>query len=525
MSQEFSFNLVDEPWIPCIKNDGTQVILNLQQVMSQAHKIRVLAGDTPLITAALHRFLLTILHRVFGPDSEDEWAELWKEETWDMASINGYLEKWKSHFDLFDSEHPFYQSPDERMKTKSTISLSHDRSSGNNPTLFDHHTEEIGEALTPAQAAHILLTVQSFGLAGLSGISRTFTDGTMASGIIFLVQGNNLKETLMLNMIQYPPDELFQNIHTRDDKPSWEMDDPFYPDRTNPFGYLDYLTWQNRKVLLFPEETQEGVVVKKMTMGPALRYDASILDPMKNYRIHDKLGPLNYSFSEDRVFWRNSSSLFAFSDEMSKKAIPPATLRWLHSLIKELGVPRRDQTYSTLVLGMSKKQAKVFFFRQEQLPISLDYLINEILVEKLDNAIALSGTVAFDLVQTSRLLGMYQQVSTVEEKGWHKQWAGLNVNAKSSINDWITHTGMERNYWANLDIPFQAFIIELPRDEEKALAEWYARLRKSAWSSFELATQSLGNDARSFKAMVKGESYLRYRLNEVLPKIEKEKTL
>ena len=75
MSQEFSFNLVDKPWIPCIKNDGTQVTLNLQQVMSQAHKIRALTGDTPLITAALHRFLLTILHRVFGPDSEDEWAE------------------------------------------------------------------------------------------------------------------------------------------------------------------------------------------------------------------------------------------------------------------------------------------------------------------------------------------------------------------------------------------------------------------------------------------------------------------
>lgn len=525
MSQEFSFNLVDEPWIPCINHDGTQVILNLQQVMSQAHKIRALAGDTPLITASLYRFLLTILHRIFGPDNEDEWADLWQEEKWDMVSINDYLEKWKSRFDLFDAKHPFYQSPDERMKVKSTISLSHDRASGNNPTLFDHHTEEIGEALTPAQAARILISVQSFGLAGLSGIKRTFTDGTMASGIIFLVQGDNLKETLMLNMIQYPPDDLFQNIHTRDDKPSWEMNDPFNPDRTNPFGYLDYLTWQNRKVLLFPEETKEGVVVKKMTMGPALRYDATILDPMKNYRKHNKLGPLNYSFSEDRVFWRNSSSLFAFSDEMSKKAIPPATLRWLQSLVKELGVPRQDQTYSTLAVGMSKKQAKVFFFRQEQLPISLGYLTNEILVEKLDNAINISGAVAFDLVQSARRMGMYQQVSNVEEKGWQKQWAGLNVNAKSAINDWITHTGMERNYWASLDIPFQAFIVELALNEEKALAEWYAQLRKSALSSFQLATQSLGNDARSFKAMVKGESYLLYRLNEVLPESKKEKNL
>ncbi len=299
------------------------------------------------------------------------------------------------------------------------------------------------------------------------------------------------------------------------------MDAPLTPNRATPFGYLDYLTWQNRKVLFQPEQTPEGIVVRKMTMGPALRHDPTILDPMKNYRKHTKLGYLTIGFSEKRVFWRDSASLFAFREDMVGKGRPPMTFKWLKELVDEKILSRRE-TYRTQALGMSKKQAKVFFFRQEQLPMPLEYLTNESLVEKLDTALGITGTVAFDLVQAARLMGMHQQVPQVEEKGWPKQWAGLNVNAKNTINNWIAHTGMERNYWANLDLPFQAFIVALAQDEEKALTEWHAQLRKSTRSAFEQAADNVGNDARSFKAVVKGESYLRYRLNEVLPNVEKK---
>ncbi len=110
---------------------------------------------------------------------------------------------------------------------------------------------------------------------------------------------------------------------------------------------------------------------------------------------------------------------------------------------------------------------------------------------------------------------------------WHeadadsKTWGGLNRNAKNSINEWINYTGMERAYWASLDIPFQIFIVELARDEEKALAAWRSQLRQSAQMAFDQAAEYVGSDGRSFKAIVRGESYLNYRLNELLPKKEK----
>lgn len=516
MNQPFSFNLTKEPWIPCIQADGTQVDLNLHDVFAQAHRLRAIAGESPPVTVALHRFLLAILHRVLGPENYEAWEELWLADSWDMTSLGGYLDTWQHRFDLLDAEHPFYQAADERMRTKSTISLSHDRASGNNPTLFDHHTEEDGESLTPAQAVRALLAAQSYGLAGLSGITQKFTDGTCASGIIFLVQGDNLKQTLLLNMIQYPSNDFFQNIHTRHDKPAWEMDDPFVPNRANPFGYLDYLTWQNRRVLFVPEQTPSGVVIREMTMGPALRYDSAVLDPMKNYRKDDKLGFLTVGFSENRVFWRDSASLFSFRDDMLGKGRPPMNFKWLKELVDE-NILSRHHTYRTLAVGMSKKQAKVFFFRQEQFLMPLEYLTSEHLVEKLNTALALTGTVAFDLVQTARLMGMHQQVANVEDKGWQKQWGGLNINAKSAINDWIAHTGMERAYWSSLDIPFQSFIVDLAKDQEQALVEWFAQLQNAALTAFDQATACVGNDGRSFKAAVRGHGYLVFRLAEVLP--------
>ena len=80
---------------------------------------------------------------------------------------------------------------------------------------------------------------------------------------------------------------------------------------------------------------------------------------------------------------------------------------------------------------------------------------------------------------------------------------------------------MERSYWASLDIPFQSFIVDLAQDEEKALADWREQLRKSAQAAFAQAANFVGQNGRSFKAMVRGQSYLNYRLNEVLPKEEK----
>jgi CRISPR system Cascade subunit CasA len=517
MTHSFSFNLVDEPWLPCTRLDGTAVTLSLRDVLSQCHQLQSLAGDSSPQTAALHRFLLAILHRMFGPADYNAWAEFWQAGQFDALAIHTYLDEWRHRFDLFDEERPFYQSSDPRVKSKSTISLSHDRASGNNATLFDHHTETGGETLTPAQAARVLITAQAYGLAGLSGITQKFTDGTCAGGIIFLVEGDNLRQTLLLNMIMYPASDADMFGHTRKDAPAWEMDDPFTPAREHPFGYLDYLTWQNRRVLLQPELLDGRTIVRSMTMRPALRLDSATTDPMKHYRIDDKRGALATSFSENRVLWRDSAAFFTFHDPSIRKMRPPATFRWLRDLTEpDVAILDKYRLYRCVALGMSKDQAKVFFFREERLPLPLLYLTDETLVNHLRLALDKTGITAFDLLQAVRRVGMFLQIPDAD----NKQWGELNSNTKDVINGWVNHTGVDRHYWSRLDIPFQTFIVDLAQEAEPALLRWYEQLRAVAQDAFSQAAQYVGSDGRSFKAIARGQSYLNYRLNQLIPQQE-----
>lgn len=520
MTQQFSFNLVDEAWLPCVHADGRFVELNLRQLFAQAHQLRALEGESPPITAALHRFVLAILHRVFGPADYDEWHDLWQAEQWDMAAIDAYLDKWRHRFDLFARKRPFYQAAHPDMKPKSIINLSHDRASGNNPTLFDHHTEAIGEALTPAHAVRALIAAQSYGLAGLSGIrGQNFTDGTCSGGIIFIVEGNTLKETLLLNAIQYPPDNDHFSVHKSNDKPAWEMDDPFTPNRRYPFGYLDYLTWQNRRVMFMPEQVGAEIVVRQMTMGPALHFEPSLLDPMKHYRPHKTVGHVALSFSENRVLWRDSAALFMFHADIEGKSRQPATFRWLRELIDE-GFLDRLKLYRCQALGISKKQAKLFFFRADRIPMPLAYLTDEKLVAQLEDALQKTSALAFGLVQVAQRMGVYLQLPDPE----NQKWGQVNRNAKSAINDWVAYTGIERHYWANLETPFQNLIVDLPHNTTAAKAEWQIQLRRSAQNAFDQATKYTGSGPRSFKAVVRGQSYLDFHLKELFPEPEASET-
>ena len=516
MSITFTFNLVDEPWIPCLDANGRSRILNLPDLFAQAHQLRQLQGESPLVTAALHRFLLAILHRVFGPAAHEDWEDLWQAEAWPLAELNRYFDAWHGRFDLFATERPFYQATDERVKAKSIINLNHDRASGNNPTFFDHHTEAVGESLTPAQAARTLITMQAYGLAGLSGIPKNnFSDGTCAGGILFLVTGETLKETLLLNMGLYPPDNDFFEVHSAQDKPAWEMDTPFVPNRNIPFGYLDYLTWQNRQIMLLPEEVNGRLVVRQMTMGPALQFDSSLLDPMKHYRPDKKLGHVAISFSENRVLWRDSATLLQFHADKSGNHLPPATLRWINELVDDTYLAAQA-LYQLTALGMSKKQAKVNFYRAEQLPLPLAYFDDEKLVNRLQDALIWADTLAFNLLVALRRMGIYLQEADAD----NKKWGELNSNTKSSINDWVAYTGSERHFWTTLDFPFQKLVVDLPQDAIPALADWRIALQNAANDAFQQATNYVGEDGRSFKAIVRGESYLRYRINELFPKKE-----
>ena len=499
-----TFDLLRFPWVPCIRADGATVELGLRDALVQAHELRELHGESPLVTAALCRLLLAVLHRVFGPATCDEWGALWAAGRWDAARLGAYLERWRHRFDLFDPERPFYQASDERVKPKSVVSLIHDVASGNNPTLFDHHTEAGGITLTPAQAARMLVASQAFGLAGLSGLVQKFTDAPCAGGIIFLVQGETLFETLALNLVRYADDAPLPR--RPDDRPAWEMDDPFTTDRSLPRGYLDYLTWQNRRVLLLPETTTDGIVVRQVTIAPALRLERDILDPMKHYRKDEKRGPLPLLFTEGKALWRDSAALFRLHDEGYQ---PPRAFQWLAELVDEDHL-FQSQTRRCLALGMSKKQAKVNFYRSERVPLPLMYLTNDALAEALDTALDMARRTASQLWGATRMLATFVLVPGSDQESARKP-------DPKDLAHLTQQWAVERRYWSRLEIPFYETMEALPEEREGALERWRDRLVRTAWRAFDQVTNNLGHDPRTLKAVVRARGQLVAGLSKALP--------
>lgn len=254
----YSYNLIEVKWIPCVSSDGSVDELGLRDALVEAHNYRELGGDSPLVTASLYRLLLAVLHRLFGPEDRDAWRALWAQGHWDAAKIDAYLGEWRHRFDLFDAEYPFYQGDHPTIRANPIGDLLHELSKAD--TLYDHRTLN-GIAATPPEAARHLICAQAFGRWMTKGPYGQLPFGVCARGINFFVKGDNLFEDLALNLIRYPTrDDVMP--HDARDRPCWEMPNPFEPARSLPFGYLDYLTWLSRRILLIPEKLDGQVMVR-----------------------------------------------------------------------------------------------------------------------------------------------------------------------------------------------------------------------------------------------------------------------
>lgn len=504
----FSFNLINEPWIPCLASDGKHRELGIRDVLQEAQQLGEIRGDTPLETAAMHRLLLALLHRVFGPDGVAQWGRLYKNPGFYLPDLDVYLQRSDIYdaFDLFGEKRRFYQHRDPRAGEKSVISMVIHAASGNNSTLFDHSTEHVGLELTPAQAARALLVSQMFGIGGLSGLPDKFTDGPAAKGILFFAKGENLFETILLNMLRYAEDKPIP-APNNDDLPAWEMADPFQPARKMPKGYLDYLTWQNRRVWLLPEEVNGRVVVRKMSWAPGLVMEADDIDPMKHYRVSRTAGMQPLCFSSERALWRDSGVLFQIASTETK---PPLVVSWLDQLTgrSQINLTKR---YQLVGLGMAKNKASVEFLRAESLPLSLKLLSDSERIGDLGHALADAENTA-KVVRRSAfvlaLLTLYPNISqdSVNVAERVDERIGKAQSSNSSDRD-AQHAyrlakswDVESLFWNAMEPHFHRFIQDLPDTPGEALKTWRNEVRSAAKASFAQAISYAGEDLRAQRA-------------------------
>jgi CRISPR system Cascade subunit CasA len=466
----------------------------------RASEIDEIADPCPLVTVAVHRVLLAILHRVFSPRNLGEWCALRDARTWPSAPLEAYLHRWRLRFDLFDDANPFYQVPDlaESLAGPSSRLLPQ-LASGNNPTLFDHTTDDAPPVLLPATAASYVIAAQAFSVGGTvareTDAERSADAAPLVKGAVVLLRGRTLFETLMLNLIPYDPtgDEPFA-VHGTD-APAWERPPVDRPLVRWPSGYLDLLTWQSRRLRLIPEPTAEGgvgvrrVVIMKGAEFPegfSLHGHETMLAFRKQLQAQSGESPwLPLGFATDRALWRDSLALVQSLDNRRAR---PRTLDWLSSLL-DGGALGRASAIPLDLFGLCTSRAKILFWRQERVTLPPVYLAESgrYLLGALERALRLAEETATLLRRATERLAR-GLIESAGRRADRRQTAAL-----------VERFQVGRAFWSRLEVPFRGLLRELPEAPTEALeagrpeplVDWERAVQRAAWRAWAEALHGL----------------------------------
>ena len=496
------FNLIDEKWIPVRFSDGTRDELGIRDTFLRAKEIAAIEDGSPLVVAALHRFLLAVLYRALEGPTDIDQAKLLFKLGLPREKITAYLEKWRDRFWLFDEEYPFGQNPNiPQDKTEPWTKLTAEYNATSNKVLFDHtNTIEPG-AREPKECARWLLSTMNFSISG----GRGYYPSPSPNAILCIPLGRDLHETLCYNLVPYANRDVMKG-----DSALWECEPKALPldvQKQCATGYADLYSWQARMILLLEEIHLGKVKSTRFIAGRGFENPSNSPDPMQAYKPDKTRGKLLVQFKEDRGTWRDFDSLLPDNADL----VAPQTVQ--HAL-RLAGQKVDSMPRSVLVLGLKYKppNANVDFWRMERftLPEALagDRFIRTEIRQLLDDAEKTQESLwkacrsfARDLLSRGD-----RNPATKDIKEFVKQMPG---------NSW---------YWSTLESYFHQILREytLERDSEDIRHQWLTFVRdalKSAWEQHRVSIST--GDVWSIRALVKSEGPIRAKLNELNDEIRK----
>ena len=499
------FNLIDEKWIPVRFPDGTPDELGIGDTLLRSREIATIEDPSPLVVAALHRFLLAVLYRALeGPTDIDHAKTLFKEGL-PAEKIIAYLETWRDRFWLFDEKYPFGQNPNiPKDNIEPWTKLTSEYNATSNKVLFDHTDTKNPGFKEPKECARWLLSTMTFSISG----GRGYYPSPSPNAMMCIPQGRNLHGTLCYCLIPYSNRDVM-----RGDSALWERNPqslPLVTPKQVASGYADLFTWQPRMILL--EEMEAGCVkIMKFVAGQGFENPSNTPDPMQPYKTDKTKGKLPVQFREDRGTWRDFDSLIPDREDLA-----PLTIQ--HAL-RLAGTKVGDLPESVLVLGLRYEppSANVDFWRMERfsLPEALvgDRFVRTEIRQLLADA---------EEAQKSLWLSCRSFARDLLSRG------DRDPSGKD-ISEFIKQMSAIPWYWSVLEASFHEILREytLEKDSEDIRCQWLKSIRvtlRAAWKQHS-ASVSTGN-AWAIRALVKAEGSVWKKLKELndeILKLEPEK--
>ena len=521
------FNLIDERWIPVRFPDGSRDELGVRDTLLRSKEIAAIEDPSPLVVAALHRFLLAVLYRALeGPTDIDQAKTLFREGI-PNHKITAYLEKWRDRFWLFDEKFPFGQVPTlEPKKWRAWTALAVEYNADTAKVLFDHTNEEEPGSISPAAAARWMLATQTFAVStGKSEVSHT-GKAPSAGSMMAIPIGLNLQDTLCFCLV--PENRMVME----GDMPLWERkpDSIEYlktktkvsnknngesKDRAierGASGVIDLYTWRTRSILF--KESTSGFI-SELGFASGIGYKESIdCDPMLGYMIKEVTNKESKTkekkkFSvqfEEKGTWRDFDSLLPDNTRLAPKVIEQAVF-----LTKQ---ERSRFPKGVMVLGQKyfPPRPNVEYWRKEffALPeaISGDRNIRHDIHDMLSDA----EKSASDLNKSCEAFA--------QNMLGH---GGRNVE-KADVQNFVAQLTALPYYWSTLESRFHEILREytLERDPDDIHCQWLKSVRDSLKKGWDQHRASLSmSDVWAIRAFVKAEEPVRDRLSELNEEILK----
>jgi len=518
------FNLIDEKWIPVRLLDGTREELGIRGTLLRSKEIAAIEDPSPLVVAALHRFLLAALYRALkGPTDIDQAKALFKSGL-PGEEITAYLEKWRNRFWLFDEKYPFYQvlayEPQEtkgKKEWKPWPAIAAEHNANNAKVLFDHVEIAAAGPIPSRMAARWLIACQTFSLGGGNSDFVYTKSAPSATAAMFLPLGVHLHDTLLLSLVTENKEVL------AGDRPIWEQEPvPLASLKKgiarSVMGVADLYTWLSRSIKFHFDGHGETLSELAFASGIACSSESHV-DPMFGYRIDVKWGKRPIEF-RDRGLWRDFDSLLPDESHLAPQVIEHAT---------RLARSMRDRfPRSVMVLGQANNKAKIEYWRMERFALpealagnrDIRTEIKQLLTEAEDAEKAfeksLRSAAKFIITKGERKL---------QEDKWNAgKWIPGDVSKFIGKSTSETVPVALANFWSTLEIRFHEILSEytLDRNPDEIRSHWLMFVRDElnrAWGQHR-ASVSTG-DAWAIRALVRAERPVLHKLKELNDEILK----
>lgn len=495
------YNLIDEKWIPLRMLDGSHNVLGIEDVLLRAKEIEAVEDQSPLVTAAIYRFLLAILYRALEGPTDIDQSKLLFREGFPNEKIKSYLRGWRDRFWLFDEKYPFGQIPTFNPKAWRTwTTLIAEHNADNAKVLFDHVNVQRPGRITEAKAVCGILATQTFALsAGKSELAHTGT-APSAKAMMVLPMGSNLSETLVFSLISINRESILGDI------PLWERE----PESLCALqsgkercisGLADLYTWRTRSIRL--QENNDGGV-ENVAFASGLKSDnTNLLDPMVAYKKDDKHGLLPIQFRE-RGLWRDFDCILPDDTKLAPQVIQHA-----------LNITRlnpRSLPRSIMVFGQYNEMGKanIKFWRMERFV--------------MPTALAGEKPIRSDIRNLLNIAEDAQKILYDVCRVFARHLLNRGNREPRDINDFVKQMSCIPLYWSTLEAKFHSILdsYSLDRDAVDVEHEWQVAVKDAliaAWVHHKSTIRS--GSVWEILALVKAEAKLSSKLKNILMTIKK----